>query len=244
MTNGLACRYYFGILFLLMIGAGSFAENALTHQELLRRTQELFDGVTKPDSSPWQKYYAEDCLFFDEKGRSLDKAALINDIEQLPEGYVVVLKLENAQSRIYEQAAIFSYDINEDLTIFGQRMGARFHFTDTWLLRDCKWQIQASQGFRYYGDPAVGEVDAESFSGYAGTYELTPGRTLTILLDGKNLYYQRGNNPKDLLLPEAPGIFFRKGVEGRVLFHRNKKGEIDSLISRRNHEDLIWRKIR
>jgi hypothetical protein len=32
-------------------------------------------------------------------------------------------------------------------------------------------------------------------------------------------------------------------VEGRILFHANEQGKIDSLIDRRNNEDVVWRRV-
>jgi Domain of unknown function (DUF4440)/Domain of unknown function (DUF3471) len=243
MTRNLKTRLPFSGILLFLLSSFLFAGETITHQDLSHRTQELLDGISTGDGTAHQKYFAEDCLFFDEKGRSLSKSSLVTEVGQLPEGYQVGLKQENAQSRIFEHAAIFSYDVNEDLVIFGQRLGAKYHFTDTWIFRDAKWQIAASQGFRYYGDPAMSEVDTKQFSEAVGTYELAPGHTVAVSLQDEHLYYQRGNNPRELLLPEATGIFFRKGVEGRILFHYGKDGKVDYLISRRNHEDLIWKRI-
>jgi hypothetical protein len=66
---------------------------------------------------------------------------------------------------------------------------------------------------------------------------------LTISTDGKVLSRQRGDRPKDPLVPEATDIFFRNGVEGRILFRRGDDGKVDALIDRRNNEDVIWKKI-
>jgi hypothetical protein len=57
------------------------------------------------------------------------------------------------------------------------------------------------------------------------------------------LYRQRGEASKVALIPESTAIFFRKGVEGRILFHRGKRGNVDALIDRRNNEDIVWKKI-
>src|SRR6266478_10195000 len=74
---------------LLMVAPVTLAKDPkeITQAELLRRTQELFDSVVAGDQSPWKRYYADDCLFFDEKGRNMDKTALVNDITPFPKGY-------------------------------------------------------------------------------------------------------------------------------------------------------------
>jgi hypothetical protein len=76
-----------------------------------------------------------------------------------------------------------------------------------------------------------------------GTYELAPANRLTIATEGNRLYRQRGDQPKGALVPEATDIFFRKGVEGRILFRHDDRGKVDALIDRRNNEDVVWKKI-
>ena len=56
------------------------ADAPITQDELIRRTQELYDAIVPGNQAPWKKYFADDCIFSDEKGRTLDKARLIADI--------------------------------------------------------------------------------------------------------------------------------------------------------------------
>ncbi len=142
------------IFFLLMIilPCGSHAGETITPDELLRRTQDLFNAIAASDSAPWQKYLAADCMYFDEKGRALNKSNLVQEAAQLPKGYWLKFTIENTQSRIFDATAIFSYEVVEDLKIYGQQLGAKFHMTDTWIRRNGEWQITAAQAFRYYGD--------------------------------------------------------------------------------------------
>src|ERR1700722_12736265 len=133
------------------------AEPPITEQELVRRTQQLYDSLVTGDQTPWRKYFADDCTFSDEKGRTFDKTKLVADITPLPKGYSGAIKIENVISRIIGDAAVLSYDLNETETIFGQELHARYHVTDTWLRRNGDWQILASQAHRYYEDPAVAD---------------------------------------------------------------------------------------
>ncbi|PYJ64604.1 MAG: hypothetical protein DME76_19580 [Verrucomicrobia bacterium] len=213
----------------------------ITQEELVRRTQELYDAIGSGNRAPWKKYFADDCVFADEKGRVFDKPKLIADITGLPAGYSGTIKIENPQSRIIGNTAILSYDADETETIFGQNLKARYHITDTWLQRNGNWQIIASQAHRYYEDPAVGKADPKKFADYIGTYELAPGQTRSVIAEGDKLFVER-NGKKEQLLPETSEIFFRKGVEGRILFRCNTNGKVDALIDRRNNEDVIWRK--
>jgi hypothetical protein len=193
------------------------------------------------NQAPWKKYFADDCIFSDEKGRTLDKAKLIADITPMPAGYSGALKINNVQSRILGATAVLSYDANETETIFGQNLHARYHTTDTWLQRNGGWQIIASQAHRYYEDPAVGKADPKTFADFVGIYELAPGQTRSVTAESENLFVER-KGKKEQLFPETCDLFFRKGVEGRILFRYDAQGKVDALIDRRNNEDVIWRK--
>ena len=170
------------------------------------------------------------------------RAKLIADITPLPAGYSGTIKLDRVQSRIYDNVAILSYDANETETTFGQKLRARYHVTDTWLRRDGNWQIVASQAHRYYEDPAVGKSDPKKFPDFIGNYELAASQTRTVVADGESLFIER-NGKKEQLFPETSELFFRKGIEGRILFRYDKNGKVDALIDRRNNEDVVWRKV-
>ncbi len=231
------------LLSLCLLGvSGCRSRSSVVQEELLRRTQAMFDSVAGGDQGPWKKYVAADCMYFDERGSNMNKEALVASITPLPQGYWGRIRLTNPKSRIEGHVAILSYDLDEIESVFGQNMKARYHATDTWLQRKDEWQIVAGQIFRYYEDPAPGEADPRTLNDYVGSYELAPGRTMAVSREGTQLLRQRGDGPKSELLPEAGPIFFRKGVEGRTLFRRGQNGKVDALIERRNNEDIVWKR--
>src|SRR5579862_5941362 len=201
---------------------------AITQAELVRNTQELLDATAPGDPAPWVKYFADDSMYFDEKGRSMDKTALVKDVSPLPAGYSGSIKLVSPRSNIQGDTAVLSYDLDETETIFGQNMTARYHGTDTWMYRNGKWQIAAGQMLRYYEDPAPGKIDTREYPAYLGTYELAPGITQTITAEGNDLYAQRTGHDKVQIVPESIGMFFRRGVEGRFLFPRDDHGKVNA----------------
>jgi hypothetical protein len=216
-------------------------DRPITRDELVRRTQELYDSIVPGNQAPWKKYFADDCIFSDEKGRTMDKPKLVADITRMPAGYSGNIKVANTQSRILGDTAVLSYDLNETEIIFGQNLKARYHTTDTWLRRKGDWQIIASQAHRYYEDPAVGKAEPKKFADFTGTYELAPSQTRLVTTENGQLFVEH-KGKKEELLPETSDLFFRKGIEGRILFHYADSGKIDALIDRRNNEDVVWRK--
>ncbi len=217
------------------------AQQEITQEELVRRTQELYDAVVPGNQEPCKKYYADDCLFADEKGRQMDKAKLVADVVAMPKGYSGTIKVVRPMSRIIGDTAILSYDTEETEIVFGQHLTARYHGTDTWLRRNGVWQIVASQTMRYYEDPAVGRADPLKFGEFAGVYELAEGQMRKVFVEDGNLFLER-NGKREQLYPESPEIFFRKGVEGRILFRAEAHGKVEGLIDRRNNEDIVWQK--
>ena len=216
---------------------------AITQGELVRNAQEMFDAVAAGDQGPWQKYFADDSMYFDETGRAMDKAALIKDVTPLPAGYSGSIRLVNPKSNIQGNTAILSYDLNEAETIFGQNLTARYHGTDTWMYRNGKWQIVAGQILRYYEDPAPGKAEVKKYGEYVGTYDLAPGVTQTVSVRDGKLYARRADRPEGELIPESGDILFLRGVEGRRLFQRADSGKVDAMIDRRNNEDVVWKKV-
>src|ERR1700681_2172990 len=72
----------------------TFRNRALiTQDELVRNEQAMFDAAAPGDQGPWKKYFADDSMYFDEKGRSMDKTALVKDVAPLPPGYSGSIKV-------------------------------------------------------------------------------------------------------------------------------------------------------
>lgn len=230
-------------LMVVAAGCGISKQPAITHDELVRLTQEIMDAVAPGNPEPWKKYFAEDGMYFDEKGRFMDKAALLKDVSPLPSGYSGDIKVVNAKSNILPDAAVLTYDLDETEVVFGQELHARYHGTDTWARRHGQWQMVAGQMLRYYEDPLPGKVNAAAYKDYGGTYELASGVTRVVTATQQELSMQRNGQAPEALIPEAPDIFFRKGVEGRILFRRDANGKADALVDRRNNEDVIWKRI-
>ncbi len=219
------------------------ASTAIDQAELVRRTQQLYDAIPSGDQTPWRSYYAEDAMVYDEKGRAMNKKTLLEDLQPMPAGYSGVIKVVHTHATFAPGVAVLAYECNETETIFSQELYAHYHSVDTWLFREGKWQIAASQTMRYYEDPAVGSTDPARLDDFTGVYELAPGNRRTVMRSGTDILLQRGSGAKTKLLPESGDLFFRPGVEGRILFHRNASGKVDALYDRRNNEDVIWRKV-
>jgi hypothetical protein len=171
---------------IVSLSCNKASRSSITQDDLVRRTQELVDSVGPGDQAPWNKYFADDAMFFDERGESMNKKELVTSIVALPQGYSGTIKVANAKSHIQSDVAILSYDLNETEIVYGQKESARYHETDTWMRRNGQWQIVAGQVLRYYEDPAPGEADPRAFADYLGTYEAARQKTMTVSKEGES----------------------------------------------------------
>lgn len=197
---------------------------AITQEELVRRTQELFDAVVPGNKEPWQKYFADDCIFADEKGRNLNKTQLVADITPLPKGYSGAIKIVKSKSVIHGDTAILSYDLDETETIFGQKLSARYHVTDTWLQRDGVWQIASSQAMRYYEDPAVARIDPKNSPISAVPTSWRPAKPGAFSPKVKICMWSVTENVNNFC-PRGPKSFFAKASKAASYFARRIMGK-------------------
>src|SRR5437867_8583247 len=91
-------RFLILLIVLCDVAVGAGKDAAITENELIRRTQELYDAVVPGNQAPWKKYFADDCIFADEKGRVFDKPKLIADITPLPAGYSGAIKFRTLRA--------------------------------------------------------------------------------------------------------------------------------------------------
>jgi hypothetical protein len=80
------------------------------------------------------------------------------------------------------------------------------------------------------------QAESAAYQEYAGTYKLSAGISRVVSTRQEELTAPRSGRAAETLLPGAPDLFSRKGIEGRILFRRDAAGKVD----RRNNEDIIW----
>ena len=97
---------------------------AIDQAELVLRTQQLYDAIPSGDQAPWRSYYAEDTMVYDEKGRAMNKRALLDDLQPMPAGYSGIIKVTHPRATFAPGVAVLAYDCDETETIFGQELHA------------------------------------------------------------------------------------------------------------------------
>jgi hypothetical protein len=78
------------------------------------------------------------------------------------------------------------------------------------------------------------KVAPEVLKAYEGVYQLQPGVTMTITLDGDQLQSQLTGQGKVAIYPEADGRFFLKVVEAELFFEKDAAGKVVSVVLHQN----------
>jgi len=78
-----------------------------------------------------------------------------------------------------------------------------------------------------------------------GEYELSPGNTYTITIEGNKLMGQRSGRAKEELLAADEHTFFPRGsVRGEKVFVQDDSGRTLKMLDRRENNDLVWTKVK
>lgn len=216
-----------------------------TEKELVRIAQELYDAIPIGNKAPWEKYVADDVIYTDENWQILTKKDLLEGLRPLPKGYSGTIRMANVQSRINGDAAVLSYRALEEEYVFGQKLAPVYLVTDTYFKRNGRWQMIASHAIVAPSERKAITLSPETYKEVAGEYELTPGVTYTVTVEGAKLMGQRSGRDKEELLPSDRNTFFRKGtVRGEKVFVRDSGGHVIAMLDRRENNDLSWKRIK
>lgn len=214
-----------------------------TEQELRSIAQQLLDAIASGDKAVWERYLADTCLIRDENGGLSTKAELLKQLNPLPEGYVGKIQITEARVQDYGEVAIITHMDREELKLFGQTLITRFTSTDTYLRRNGKWQMIASQISVLPSELTPQPVTLEKMKAVTGKYELTPGIVYDVTLEEGHLFGQRTDRPKEELFAENETTYFRKGnPRGVKIFVKDENGQVIKMIDRRDNVDLVWQK--
>jgi hypothetical protein len=235
---------------LLLLTLASFAtaqstsrnsSDSTVEQELKNIAQQLLDAVGKGDKSVWEKYLADDVIYTDENWRILTKKQLVDSLAPFPKGYSGSIRIDNFQTRINGDMAVLSYRALEEEYIFGQKLTPVYMVTDTYIKRDERWQLIASHISVAPSERKSVAINPKHYESIVGTYELTPGVTYTIILEGGKLIGQRTGRAKEELLPADENTWFPKGTtRGEKVFVRDANGRVTKMLDRRENNDLVW----
>ncbi|MGI8654116.1 MAG: DUF3471 domain-containing protein, partial [Pyrinomonadaceae bacterium] len=160
-------------------------------------------------------------------------------------GYSDVFEFENVQVRRDGDTAVMSYVINEYEHWDNQKyVIPLLRKTDTYILRDGRWLIIASQETFIPAERKAIKINPKIYAAYVGQYQLMRSLIYAVTREGDKLMMQEIGQPnKRELLPETEMSFFSKGENGQIVFVKDAKSNVTHLIIRDNNYDIKVKKI-
>lgn len=132
-------------LFSLSLAAGQASKTSGVEDEIKKQEQNWAQATLKEGAAAVDQYEADDIIDTDPTGRVTDKA---QDKADLSSGDLKFqsMELSDLTVHVYGNTAVAAGINTVKGTYKGQDISAKYRFTDTWVKRNGKWQVAASQG--------------------------------------------------------------------------------------------------
>jgi hypothetical protein len=123
---------------------GSIAD---VEQALIKMQREWARAYLKRDMAAIERIVADDWIGVAWNGDTDTKAG---ELDEIKTGIYKVdsIDLDNLKVRVFGNAAVTTMDVREKSTYAGKDIGGHFRYTSTWVDRNGKWQVVASQGLK------------------------------------------------------------------------------------------------
>jgi ketosteroid isomerase-like protein len=140
MKNLLAVAVFCALSLSLAAGQSGKVEDQIKKLE-----QDWSQATIKSGAAAVDQYEADDILDTDPGGRLSDKA---QDKKDLSSGDLKFesMELSDMTVHVYGNTAVVNGTNTLKGTYKGQDISGKYRFTDTWVKRNGKWQVVASQG--------------------------------------------------------------------------------------------------
>jgi len=240
---------YWVIIGLVLISGCSFSqsntEDSLTKTvAILKIEKELLDAVTFGDTVVWKKYLDDSFLMVSEDGSRNNKQQFISSLRPLPKGYSGQINITEPKIVFRDNVAVVNFVADEEEFVYGQKLHTTYATMNVYYKGGTEWKLFSSQVFEIPQKPPAVKVSAGILKNYVGVYELAENITYTVSIENNILYGLRSGREKQELLPETENVFFVKDdSRGRKLFVKDVQGKMQ-MITRRNGNDIIWKKIK
>ncbi|WP_394827616.1 nuclear transport factor 2 family protein [Pendulispora albinea] len=212
--------------------------------ELVQVTQELLDAIAPGKKEVWDRYLAADAIYTDENGKTFTRKEFLEELKPLPPYARGTLKIKHSIVRLSSDHAVVVHQDEENEEIYGQKITTGFVITDTWRLRQNRWELLASSVVGLASDPVAVKLGSARLDAFAGEYSVGSGASFVVRREGDHLVAAREGRPPIALYAEGDGLFFARGSTDRWAFVADDSGAIAEMRQRRRGNDVVWKKKR
>jgi len=140
----------------------------------LTRTQALYDALVPGDKAIWRRTLSNDCIISDEDGHVYDKAGFLDTLSGLPKGFTGLIKIRHLTARVFGNAAVVHYWIDEHEDALGDKLHTIYVETDTYRQEGDTWRMLAAQSHGRTSGPEAGRGGRKWLARLGGQLPLGP----------------------------------------------------------------------
>ena len=121
------------------------SKSSRAERDIMRIEQEMLAAVLKGDTSPSERYLAENYVFTGPDGLSMGKAQNIQDLKS-GDLKLQAASLDDSKVQVYGDTAIVTYSSNDKGTYKGKDISGKTRWTDVFVKQKGRWMMVASHG--------------------------------------------------------------------------------------------------
>jgi len=199
-------------------GQGQGKDDAVK-QELRQLLVTYNEAGSKRDRAALEQLFADEYVWFQANGNTVDKTKQIDGIMGNDAQFVVPVSSFD-QVHVYGDVAVNRgiFPAGVTSTVYAKKNG--------------RWQFVQAQSTRLAPERRAVVVEPKALDSLVGRYELSPGAFATVTKEGDALMWQGGRRPKVRLMPLSEARFFAEGTDLEMIFRRDDKGQATHVTMR------------
>ena len=216
----------FAIVFLLILPAlaqaqSHQAKDEKSKDEIQKLFSDLNEAITKKDRARLEQLYADEFQYIRPSGAVINKATQISNIlTNDPISATPVPAPATDTLMMYGDTAVSRH------TVRGTAV------TSIFVKKDGRWQLLHAQGTRLAPERNPINLDPKMLDSFIGKYQFGPSAIATLTREGDALKWRGGNRMPVTLVPLSETHFFAKETETEMMFGKNEKGQVTSVVMR------------
>lgn len=207
---------------------------------LRRIARERILQFDRGDRSLWGPYVAEGYLIATPTGVIQTRKEVMDGFEPPRDGYHDEFSFEDVHVRRDGDTAVMSYVFDEYEFWDDQKyVVPKLRKTDTFILRNNRWLLLASQETFIPAPYKEVSVDPGTLQQYAGRYRLMHSLVYTVSILNDQLLLKESDKQKPKVLhPLSADTFFADGESAKIIFVRDNQESVTHFLIRDNEYDI------
>lgn len=207
---------------------------------LKRIARERILQFDRGDRGLWGPYVADGYLIATPTGAIQTRNQVMDGFEPLRDGYHDEFSFEDVHVRRDGDTAVMSYVIDEYEFWDDQKyVVPKLRKTDTFILRNNRWLLLASQETFMPAPYKEVSVDSSIYPQYVGRYRLMRSLAYTVSIQRGRLLLKESDKPNPKVLRAlSTDAFFVEGESAQIIFVRGHEGNVTHFLIRDNDYDI------